>query len=115
MAEKQLRPLAELCWRHGIPLLISRAYGLIGTVRLQLKEHDIIESRPEADRFDLRIANPFPDLVSYCDSIDLDSLSSIEHSHIPYIVILYKAIQKWRQQVMYLLLLLFMRLTFSLE
>lgn len=99
MAENHLQPLADLCWKHGIPLLIARAYGLIGTVRLQLKEHDIIESRPEADRFDLRIANPFPDLVSYCDTIDLDALSSIEHSHIPYIVILYKAIQAWKRQV----------------
>jgi amyloid beta precursor protein binding protein 1 len=98
LPENQLLPLAELCWKNKTPLLITKAYGLIGTVRLQLRDHDIIESRSDSDRFDLRIADPFDELLQYSDSIHMETLTSIEHCHIPYIVILLKAIQHWRAE-----------------
>jgi hypothetical protein len=78
---------------------VVKSYGLIGSVRLQLNGHNIIESKTEGDAFDLRIAEPFPELEAYCNSIHLEELDSLQHGHVPYIAILYNAIQSWRAQV----------------
>lgn len=97
--ELLLLPLAERCWEKGVPLIALRSCGFIGTVRLQLKNHEIVESKLETDQWDLRISKPFPELEQFCSGIDLDVEDSLQHGHIPYIAILYQAIQKWRQQV----------------
>ena len=95
--EMQLLGLASVCWECRVPLMAVRSYGLLGTVRLQLAQHEIVESKPDSDPYDLRIANPFPELVEYCSHFALDEMESMEHGHTPYIVILYHAIQAWRQ------------------
>lgn len=99
LPQHQLAPLADLCWKEGISLLVVRSYGLFGSVRLQLNGHNIIESKTDKDAFDLRIADPFPELEQYCNNINLAELDSLQHAHVPYIVILYKAIQTWKSQV----------------
>ena len=43
--------------------------------------------------------DPFPELEQYCNNINLAELDSLQHAHVPYIVILYKAIQTWKSQV----------------
>lgn len=48
---------------------------------------------------DLRLTDPFPGLRKLVDSIDLDSLSRAKHAHVPYIVILLKALDRWREKV----------------
>lgn len=105
-----LLPLANFCWqipntinssKISIPLLVVRSYGLIGSIRLQLREHNIIESKLENDPYDLRITKPFSELVQYCDSFDINNVKdSFEHAHIPYILILFKAITDWRTEVL---------------
>lgn len=111
-------------------MLTVRSYGLIGSVRLQLRQHNVIESKSEADIYDLRIGEPFPELIKYCESIDIGCVShnssdnntnsmdemsataadaaaknvevgldTMQHAHIPYIVILYHAIARWRKEV----------------
>lgn len=104
----QLLPLAQYCWqppsspsRSSIPMIAVKSYGLIGSLRLQLRHHSIVESRLENDSFDLRIAAPFKELHAYCSSFDLETsrTDTFTHSHIPYVVILYKAIDMWRSQV----------------
>lgn len=95
MPEQQLLPLADMCWQQKIPLIVIKSYGLLGSIRLQIRDHNIIESKAETDPYDLRIANPFPELATYCDSIDLATMDSLLHSHTPYVVILYKAMQVW--------------------
>ncbi|KAJ1409873.1 hypothetical protein B484DRAFT_403078 [Ochromonadaceae sp. CCMP2298] len=98
LPEAQLLPLAALCWGRGIPLLVVKSYGLVGSVRLQLKEHSVVESRSEADAFDLRVSRPFPLLQAYCESaaLEMPTLDSLEHAHVPYPVILHAAAAKWR-------------------
>ena len=47
-----LLKLSSACWNYGnnvassIPLVVVRSYGLIGTVRTQVRYHPIIESKP---------------------------------------------------------------------
>jgi len=88
-----------MCCAKQISLITVKSYGLIGSVRLQLNGHSIIESKTEGDAFDLRIAEPFPELAQYCENIHLEDLDSLQHGHVPYIAILYKAVNHWRSEV----------------
>lgn len=64
-------------------------------MRIQVKEHTIVETHPDNETPDLRLDKPFGTLKKHLDSIDLDTLSFKDHSHIPYVVILYKYLSKW--------------------
>jgi len=94
--EAPLLRLAALLWDARVPLVVVRAYGLLGSVRLQLPEHTIVEARPDVEQPDLRLLEPFAELRDCADSFDLDALDSMEHSHVPYVVLLIKAMDAWR-------------------
>ncbi|VDI44985.1 Hypothetical predicted protein [Mytilus galloprovincialis] len=66
-------------------------------MRIVIKEHTVIESHPDSAHEDLRLDHPFPRLVEYCNSLDLESMDQKEHSHTPWIVIVYKYLQKWKE------------------
>ena len=46
---------------------------------------------------DLRLSDPFPELLAYVNSIDMDNLELNIHGHIPWAVVLIKASQAWRK------------------
>jgi amyloid beta precursor protein binding protein 1 len=70
-----------------------RQYGLIGTLRVFKAENTVIESKPDQVQIDdLRLANPFPSLKEYADSFKFEELDSQEHGHVPYSVILIRAL-----------------------
>jgi amyloid beta precursor protein binding protein 1 len=101
----------------SIPLVIVKSYGLIGTVRLQTPHHPIIESKPDNSIPDLRLASlvtaatsltsastsaststediVFPELLQFIQSIDLKSMEDNVHGHVPFVIILFKAMEKW--------------------
>jgi len=58
----------------------------------------VVESHPDSAHEDLRLDRPFPGLMSFCDSLDLDSMSKKDHSHTPWLVILYKYLMDWKKQ-----------------
>ena len=66
MAEASMLELASICTDNNLPLMLVRSYGLLGSCRLQLNQHEIVESKPDSDPYDLRISNPFQELESYC-------------------------------------------------
>jgi len=98
LPEEPLLKLAKTCSEHHVAVLYVRSYGLIGQVRLVLPEHAVVESKPDNPADDLRIANPFPALESYADSIDMSKMDSTEHSHTAYVIILLKYFKKWREE-----------------
>ncbi|KAK2143283.1 hypothetical protein LSH36_857g00105 [Paralvinella palmiformis] len=98
LSEKILLRLASHLWDNEIPLIICRSYGFIGYVRLVVREHTVIESHPDNVHEDLRLDRPFPALVEFCDSFNLDTMNKKEHSHTPWLVIIYKYLEKWKQQ-----------------
>ena len=67
-------------------------------MRIQVKEHTIIESHPDNETSDLRLDKPFELLEKHFDSINLDDLDVKDHSHTPYVVILYKFLKKWMEE-----------------
>lgn len=44
----------------------------------------IIESKPDNIPADLRLGNPWPELQTLADSIDLDTCDDITHKHTPW-------------------------------
>lgn len=101
MGEKPLLKLSALCYENKIPLVILAAYGLLGYARLQLVEHPVVEAHYENDRYDLFVhpeqLKHFPELKAFIDKYgNLDEIKdTLEHAHIPYVVIVSKAIDKW--------------------
>ena len=57
----------------------------------------MIESHPDNTHEDFRLDYPFPELVQFVNSIDLDSLSKKDHSHTPFLVILLKLLDRWKK------------------
>lgn len=48
-------PLANYLFEQNIPLILLQVKGLLGTSRLQVREHCIMESHPGRDQYDLYI------------------------------------------------------------
>ncbi|XP_030620727.1 NEDD8-activating enzyme E1 regulatory subunit isoform X1 [Chanos chanos] len=90
--------LGAVLWSVGVPFLVCRAYGLIGYMRLVVKEHTVIESHPDNALEDLRLDQPFPELKNHIDSYDLDSMEKKDHSHTPWIIIVAKYLAKWHSE-----------------
>lgn len=96
MTEGLLLQLAKILWQQSVPLLVARSYGFLGYLRLACAEHCVVESHPDNAHHDLRIDVPFAGLIQYVDSIDLKLLDNTAHSHVPFIVLLIKWAQTWR-------------------
>ncbi|XP_063294365.1 NEDD8-activating enzyme E1 regulatory subunit [Pelobates fuscus] len=96
LSESTLLRLAETLWDSGIPLLICRAYGFVGYMRIAVKEHTIIESHPDNALEDLRLDQPFPELSEHLQLYDLGHMDKKDHSHTPWVVIVAKCLEKWR-------------------
>lgn len=97
LPEEGLLRLAQVLWKSATPLLVARSYGLLGYIRIAFPRHEVIEAHPDNSHEDLRLDSPFPGLVTYMDGIDLDSCDNSKHCNVPYLVVLYKYIQKWRE------------------
>ncbi|XP_013393468.1 NEDD8-activating enzyme E1 regulatory subunit isoform X2 [Lingula anatina] len=98
LPERVLHKLSGHLWEKDIPLMVVRAYGLIGSIRLVAREHTVIESHPDNAHEDLRLDRPFPGLTQYCDSLDLSTMKKKDHSHTPWLVIIFKYLQIWKEQ-----------------
>eukprot|EP00949_MAST-11_sp_MAST-11-sp1_P004607 g4607.t1 len=99
MKEESLLAIAAQCWEQRINLIAVRTYGLVGHIRVVAREHCVVEGKPDpAPLRDMRLANPWPELVRYCESISLDNdIGAEAHMHIPYPVILIKYAQSMTQ------------------
>ncbi|CAI2167652.1 14243_t:CDS:10 [Funneliformis geosporum] len=94
--EKPLLKLADTLWNAKIPLVVVRTVGFIGYFRIALPEHTIVETHPE-NILDLRLDVPFLSLKQYVKTYNFDTLDSMDHGHIPYVVILLKYLEQWKQ------------------
>lgn len=67
LSEDSLLKLSNYLWEANIPLIYCRSLGFFGSIRLQIKEHCIIESHPDNPQYDLRLEQPFPSLKKHFD------------------------------------------------
>ncbi|XP_033897685.2 NEDD8-activating enzyme E1 regulatory subunit-like [Acipenser ruthenus] len=98
LPESTLLRLAAFVWGAGVPLLVCRTYGLIGYMRLVVKEHTVVESHPDNALEDLRLDHPFPELKKHIQSYDLENMEKRDHSHTPWIIVMAKYLEKWRSE-----------------
>ncbi|KAL7548205.1 hypothetical protein ACHAWF_013804 [Thalassiosira exigua] len=96
-------PLSRACHVRSAPLLLVRSYGLLGCVRVQTPPpyHAVVEAKPAHRIPDLRLSAwpPFEELERAASSVgDLDEMDDTkDHSHVPFVVILIQALDKWRR------------------
>ena len=68
-------------------------------MRLQVVDHTIIESKPEAIITDLRLSEPFETLKEYVNGFKtLSEMENIEHCHVPYVVLLMILMSEWKEK-----------------
>ena len=58
----------------------------------------VVDCHPDSTHT-LRIDAPFPALEAYAKGLDLESMDSMEHSHVPWVVLLVKAASIWKDSV----------------
>lgn len=65
---------------------------------LRRADSAVIDTHPDTTHT-LRIDAAFPALEEYASSLELNGLDSMEYSHVPYVVLLVKALGVWRSSV----------------
>ena len=56
MADTHL--VSTVCWDSFVPLVVVKSYGFLGECRLQLREHDMIETKPDPELLHGVFGNP---------------------------------------------------------
>ena len=87
--------MCDFCFEL-FPSDFKKEFRYFRYIRLQIREHTIIESHPENILQDLRLNEPFKELVDFMDSQIMEEMSKNEYMHVPYAVILYKYLQQWK-------------------
>ena len=87
--------ISRKLWDLNVPLIACQTIGFIAYMRVQVKEHTIVETHPDNELPDLRLDRPFECLKNHFDRIDLESMDLKDHSHTPYVTILYKYLEKF--------------------
>lgn len=96
LKEQTLIKLSSILWAQDVPFMYCKSYGFLGYIRLQVREHTVIESHPDNQAPDLRLDRPFPALLDHVNQIDMSTMTLRDHAHIPYLIILYKALVQWQ-------------------
>ncbi|WFD46146.1 hypothetical protein GLX27_000775 [Malassezia furfur] len=91
--------VADLGWHHTppIPVFCAQTSGFQGVFHVSVRELGIIETHPDS-LVDLRLTRPFPELAAFAAKFDLDTADSLQRSHIPYVVLLLRALHDWKEE-----------------
>ncbi|CCE72619.1 Piso0_000206 [Millerozyma farinosa CBS 7064] len=98
VTSQELDVLLDILWERRIPVFLVRTVGFYGTLQLFAKEINVVETHDPAMFHDLRIINPWSELQEYSDTMDIDALDDEMHAHVPYVIILLKALEKWKKE-----------------
>jgi amyloid beta precursor protein binding protein 1 len=80
-------------------LVIINQYGLINYLRIFENYHANIKLNDKDKNIrDTRVGEPFAELVDFSDKIELDKMTEIDHKHIPYVVLLIKALKIYKEK-----------------
>ncbi|KAJ3894343.1 hypothetical protein GG344DRAFT_41276 [Lentinula edodes] len=91
-----LDDLAALLWPETHLVVVNSA-GFLAEFSVHYREHQVIESHSETSA-SLRIDQAFPALLEYAMSLPLDTMDITDHAHIPFPVILVRALEEWRRE-----------------
>ncbi|KAL8685119.1 MAG: hypothetical protein Q9218_007967 [Villophora microphyllina] len=92
--------VSQHCLQNSIPLFYVHSLGLFSHFSVQLPEaFPIVDTHPDpASTQDLRLLQPWPELKNFMETktSDLDTLSDHDHGHIPYLILLLRFLEDWR-------------------
>ncbi|KNE97462.1 hypothetical protein PSTG_09296 [Puccinia striiformis f. sp. tritici PST-78] len=77
---------AHHCWDFNVPCIFVQTCGLVATIRTQIREQSVIPNHSDGPA-DLRLDCPFPSLLEFVNSFEMDKLDNHEHAHVPAVVI----------------------------
>ncbi|CAG9856925.1 unnamed protein product [Phyllotreta striolata] len=97
LPEKVLIPLSKHLWESDVPFVVCRSIGFLGYIRLQIKEHTVIEAHPDSENPDLRLLTPWRSLKEHLENIDVAMLDPKTRSHTPSLIILYYYLSKYKE------------------
>ncbi|CCD65733.1 NEDD8-activating enzyme E1 regulatory subunit [Caenorhabditis elegans] len=89
---------AKVLYNIRVPFICIKTFGLIGTIRICIKEHTIANSHEENPRPDLRLDAPFSKLIEMINETNLDEMTLEQLRHTPYILLHFKALEVFRKQ-----------------
>ncbi|WVN89131.1 uncharacterized protein L203_104347 [Cryptococcus depauperatus CBS 7841] len=94
--------IANLLWKTSevasnldIPLISIRSSGFASRMQIQFWEHTIVDSHPDTTHT-LRLNQPFSTLEEHARSLNFAVMDTMEHSHIPWVVLLVRAACIWK-------------------
>ena len=91
--------ISSACFRANVPVLLVRANGLVGFLRIQARELCILDAKEDAAAPDLRLHSPFKELEEFASKFNFKEIQDTTVlSHIPFVVILVQAIAQYRKQ-----------------
>lgn len=93
-----LKKFSKYCQEKNKVLVVVRSYGMIGYIRIIAKSHEVVEAKLDQEIEDLRLSNPWPELLKFCESQDLDAMDEKTRSHTPYPVILIRLVREWKMK-----------------
>ncbi|KAI0700659.1 hypothetical protein C8T65DRAFT_657406 [Cerioporus squamosus] len=93
-----LDELSTLLWANpnGPPLIAVRSAGFLAQFHIQYHEHCVSQTHSDTAP-SLRITRPFPALLEWARSLDLQNMDPTAHGHLPFVVILVRAVDEWRK------------------
>ncbi|KAL9026387.1 MAG: hypothetical protein Q9196_004943 [Gyalolechia fulgens] len=93
--------VARSCNENAVPLFLIHSVGFFSQFSVQLPDDfPIVDTHPDpASTKDLRLLQPWPELYEFMKSKtkDLDSLSDHDHGHLPYLLLLLRFLDDWKQ------------------
>ncbi|KZP09171.1 hypothetical protein FIBSPDRAFT_839605 [Athelia psychrophila] len=95
---KVVQQLSDLLWEDeaGPGLIVVKSAGFLAEFSIQFHDHAVIESHSESAP-SLRITEPFPTLLEHATALDLSKMDPTDHSHVPYVVLLVRALEDWKK------------------
>ncbi|KAH8194927.1 hypothetical protein TruAng_010912 [Truncatella angustata] len=95
-----LATLEAYARQHSTPLVAIHSAGLYSYFKISLPgAFLIVDTHPEVEKtVDLRLTQPWPELVEFAQEMtrDIESMSDHDHGHLPYVVILLHYLEKWK-------------------
>ena len=95
-----LERICQHAYRSSIPLFYIHCQGFFSHFSVQLPaQFPIVDTHPDpASTQDLRLLNPWPELLEFLEqkTVHLESLSDHDHGHVPYLLILLYFLQIWK-------------------
>lgn len=98
LIEKTALEVSKYLFERNIPFVNAKILGFAGYVRVCIKEHTIDNTHLENEPVDLRLDRPFPALTALVEAVDLDCMPYETHSHTPYLLLYFKALEIWKKR-----------------